>query len=482
MKWISGRWTGVIRCCVAAAILLGGVVFSPDLALAQGGRLIKSPKKARSAESRIGSNPTPADSNESVQALAAASTSKKSEAEAIRQIPWEAFDPQTRQAVESLIERHSLYRRLPLAGGFCNPEIYDFLLCHPEVVVGLWQKLGYSQIRLDSAGPGRYVLREGTGTTADVTVLYHDNRKMLIYCSGVYRGSAAAKPLEGETVVLMQYRFTEDAAHDFAPLAITRLDCFIRIKNPGVDLVSRTFGPLIGKIVDSNFVKTVDFVNSVSENAEIQPRRTAATVLAVEGIEQETLDELAAITLRSAGLAELRSRGERVDYFTIPKPNQPQSELVRLLSRAGETARYQAAVPNPAYGAGAPEPALAVETPMEIATDTPMKVATETMTETATETLTEVAALEPGGRLDSDFSLSEFSLLPDGAVPDESLQIPELRVYRIDSDETPEGARTVILLDSPIAGVDPLKLYHESARSSLSVKEEARLLPIDTPE
>lgn len=458
--------------------MLGGIVYSPDLAFGQGRRLIKSLKTtpSRSAGAQIGSNSTQTGSLDSVQALAAASTSKKSQAEAIRQIPWEAFDPQTRQAVESLVARHSLYRRLPLAGGYCNPEIYDFLLCHPEAVVGLWQKLGYSQIRLDFAAPGRYILREGTGTTADVTVLYHDNRKMVIHCSGVYRGSAAAKPLEGETVVLLQYRFTEDAQRDFAPLAITRLDCFIRIKNPGVDLVSRTFGPLIGKIVDSNFVKTVDFVNSVSENAEVQPDRTAAAVLAIDGIDRQTLAELAAITLRSSGLAELRSRGERVDYFMVPKPNQPESEPVRLLSRSNDPARYQAAVLNPTYGAGEPESESAAQTATEIIEITEI-VPYES--DAAVDTASDTISHETDERFDSPLAGTEISALAQSSVPNDSMsQIPALRVYRLDTDETlPEGRRTVILLDSPIEGADPLKLYHESVRSSLSVEEEARLLP-----
>ncbi|MBO7681036.1 MAG: hypothetical protein J6S75_15365, partial [Thermoguttaceae bacterium] len=73
---------------------------------------------------------------DTVQELASASTSRKSETEALQNIPWDAFDPQTRQAVENLLKTRSLYRRLPMAGGYCNPEVYDYLLTHPEIVVG----------------------------------------------------------------------------------------------------------------------------------------------------------------------------------------------------------------------------------------------------------------------------------------------------------------------------------------------------------
>lgn len=422
----------------------------------------------------IGSNVSSAENVDSVQSLAAASTSKKTQAEAIRQMPWESFDPQTRQTVKTLIERRSLYRRLPMAGGYCNPEIYDFLLCHPEVVVGLWQKLGYSQIQLDSPEPGRYRLREESGTTALVTVLYHDNQKMVLHCAGVYRGALTAKPLEGETVVLLQYRFTEDKDRNFAPLAITRIDCFIRIKNPGVDLVSRTFGPLIGKIVDSNFVKTVDFVNSVSENAELHPQATAETILSIESVRSETLAELAGITLRSGSLAALRSRGETVDYMMIPKPNQPEVTAARLLSRKGEPS-YRTAVPNPAYGAGIPDD-LADETARNDEPDmSPLTLESAPSVESAADSSSETGSVR-------------FALVADGsdaagspadeAGKDPYTAIPTLKVYRIDTNEELEGARqTVILLDSPIDGIDPLRLYHESVRSSLSVEDEARLLP-----
>jgi len=120
------------------------------------------------------------------------------------------------------------------------------------------------------------------------------------------------------------------------PLAISRLDCFIKIRNVGADIVGRTFAPLIGKIVDSNFVKTVDFKNSISDSSEQHPMETAGSILKVQRVDHDVLDGFAGVLIRSAKLAELRASGEQVDYYLLPKFNEPQSLAARLLTRPNQ--------------------------------------------------------------------------------------------------------------------------------------------------
>lgn len=363
---------------------------------------------------------------DTVQELASASTSRKSETEALQNIPWDAFDPQTRQAVENLLKTRSLYRRLPMAGGYCNPEVYDYLLTHPEIVVGIWRYLGYSQIDLQPVAPGYYQLSEQTGTEARAKVLFHNNRMILLYCAGIYHGAISLKPIEGEALVMLQYRFTEDVANDNRPLAISRLDCFIKIKNVGADIVGRTFAPLIGKIVDSNFVKTVDFVNSISESSEQHPMETAGSILKVDRVDRNILDGFAGILIRSAKLAELRASGEQVDYYLLPKFNEPQSLAARLLTRPNQE-------------------------------DTVRPAQVMNITSAANE-----------GRPERSVSMSEVN---PNRLPDEDGEIQTLKVYQVPADGQNYGTQTVIVVDASSQAArksdfDPLRLYHEKSYHS----------------
>ena len=429
---LSAR-AGLARFVVLFALVMALVLsFQWDLR-AQNMKMFRPMKRLMEQQGQgtrtSGSNSSAADSSggaDTVQELASASTSRKSETEALQNIPWDAFDPQTRQAVENLLKTRSLYRRLPMAGGYCNPEVYDYLLTHPEIVVGIWRYLGYSQIDLQPVAPGYYQLSEETGTQARAKVLFHNNRMILLYCAGVYHGAISLNPIEGEALVMLQYRFTEDVANDNRPLAISRLDCFIKIRNVGADIVGRTFAPLIGKIVDSNFVKTVDFVNSISDSSEQHPMETAGSIIKVQRVDHDVLDGFAGVLIRSAKLAELRASGEQVDYYLLPKFNEPQSLAARLLTR-----------------------------PNQQTTVRPAQVMN-------------ISSAANTGRPERSLSMSEVN---PNRLPDEDGEVESLKVYQVPADGQNYGTQTVIVVDSSNQAArksdfDPLRLYHEKSYHS----------------
>lgn len=402
----------------------------------------RRPEKNRSAQRTAETRSDSADS------LSKASSSRQSIREAVERIPWNALSMENRERVESIIRDHSLYRRLPMAGGVCNPEIYDFLLCHPEIVIGLWQALGYSEVELNVAGPSAYRLHEASGTVADVRILYHDNNQMLVWCRGVYRSAAIARPLEGEAVGLLQYRFTEDARHADAPIVISRFDCFMRVENTGVEAISRMLAPLVGKIIDSNFLKTIDFVNGISETAEINPGGLAKTLQKVDQVDRLTLDDFLTVVLRTESQSYQRQRGERIDYYLLPKPNSPESVPARLLSRKNE--------PKPSLIAAAPAPKIIEQENIEQKNNDEPAANSETLTLSL-------------GNIDTPEAVSDRLFLNEESG---TLTIPELVVYQVKQEDLlPEGKRTMILLD-PDQTDDPLRLA-----PALSTASELILYP-----
>ncbi|MBR5244190.1 MAG: hypothetical protein IKW13_08145, partial [Thermoguttaceae bacterium] len=101
---------------------------------------------------------------QSAEALAQPSTSRESAQEALAKIPWNALSPSAREKLAELAKNPTIYRRLPMAGGYCNPELFDFFLTHPHAVVGLWRQMGYDDVAMAQVGPNLYSIREKTGT------------------------------------------------------------------------------------------------------------------------------------------------------------------------------------------------------------------------------------------------------------------------------------------------------------------------------
>ena len=304
-----------------------------------------SPKPARRADTPSAlvyadaqrmAKPEKTSSSVSVDQLAKASTSQESASEVVSQVPWNAISPQARQKAEQIIASYTFYRRLPMTGGYCNPEIYDFLVCHPEVVVGTWEAGGFKQLSLTNHGSGRFTIKDTSGTRGEIEIVYHDNKMLAFLCNGVYEGQLSPRPIQGDIFCVMQYRFTEDTANGNKPIAVTRLDTFVKMSSASADLVGKAFAPMVGKIADANFVKTVDSVNQISELMERNPKVLAEMVQEVPSISAETKEELLGYIERVTGHASMRSQGITVDYYMMPKMNVAKAEAAVILSRRNQ--------------------------------------------------------------------------------------------------------------------------------------------------
>ena len=303
------------------------------------------------------SNPQRAAS--SAAALAQASTSRESAQEALAKIPWKSLSPSAREKLLALAKNPTIYRRLPMAGGYCNPELFDFFLTHPHAIVGLWRQMGYDDVEMAPIGPNLYSVREKTGTVGRMQVLYQDDELTLVYCHGKYQGPVVPRSLDGEMFLVLQTRYTEDPTG--RPIVVCRLDAFVDLKNPGADLLARTLSGPLGKLADSNFEQTLAFIDNVSQTAETEPAALAGSIAGLSELSPEARRLFAAKTSEVARQAQLRARGTYVDYRLLPKLNSPTPTIARVLSRerAGNAdAALAARAPAPTL---APTPAFADE-------------------------------------------------------------------------------------------------------------------------
>lgn len=289
------------------------------------------------------SRPNVSNATASAEALAQASTSREAAQEALAKIPWKALSPSAREKLLALSKNPTIYRRLPMAGGYCNPELFDFFLTHPHAVVGLWRQMGYDDVAMAPVGPNLYSVREKTGTVGRAQILYQDDELTLVYCNGKYQGPIVPRSLDGEMFLVLQTRYTEDPTG--RPIVVCRLDAFVDLKNPGADVLARAFSGALGKLADSNFEQTLAFIDNVSQTAETEPAALAGSIAGLSELSPEARRLFAAKTSEVARQAQLRARGAYVDYRLLPKLNSPTPTVARVLSRE------RAGVPNAALAA-----------------------------------------------------------------------------------------------------------------------------------
>jgi hypothetical protein len=195
-----------------------------------------------------------------------ADTSPRARDEAIGVLPLQELTAESRRKIMAVCENPSIFRRLPQKTVDCDPDLFRFLIRNPEVVVNIWQLMGFSSYVAQRVGPYLWKGDDGTGTQGDVELIYGTEDLHVLYGDGFYEGSLLKRKVTGRCVLILQSGYGQDSAR--RPLVGSRLDVFLQLDNVGADLIARTLAPWVGKVADANFSESCKFAAKVSQTAE----------------------------------------------------------------------------------------------------------------------------------------------------------------------------------------------------------------------
>ncbi len=209
-----------------------------------------------------------------------------------------------RQRVLDVIQHACLYRRLPTEVFDCDPAMFTFFADNPHVLVEVWRVLGISKVRLQPIpGTNSYRADDGAGTRGVLHVLASNtneqaHNRVLLYAEGSFEGTPFLRPVTAKCVMLLRsgaVRETND--RDYVTV---RLDTFVKVDRTTLDLLARTFHPLLGKAADDNFRDTTRFLSKLSLASEKNPRGIERLANKLERIPHDVRGEWVDITYRLA--------------------------------------------------------------------------------------------------------------------------------------------------------------------------------------
>lgn len=236
-------------------------------------------------------------------AAAGATSQRAARDEAIRSIPWKQIGDADRRQLQSVIQNASMYRRLPVRVIDCDPDLFTFLLQHPEVVVDVWQMMGVSKVTLQQTAANEYRGNDGCGTTGNVSYAYANwgpeaQNLAVIYGEGAYEGKPFLKPLRARSVLVLQSGAVRET--NGRSYITVRVDSFVEIQQMGVELVAKTVQPWINQTADRNFIDTLGFVSTFSQTAEKNPQGMQRLASRLRTVDPPTRNELVNLCFRAA--------------------------------------------------------------------------------------------------------------------------------------------------------------------------------------
>ncbi len=225
-----------------------------------------------------------------------ATSSRAAREDAIRSIPLDRLPADMREKVSATLAGTSLYRRLPVHVTQCDPNMYLFLVRHPEVVVNIWEVMNISNVALTRTGPDSFRATDNAGTLCDVKFCYSDDETQVIYAEGAYSGPMVGKPIRARCVLLLKSGYMQETDGQYH--VTSRMDTFIQIEHAGVEVLAKTLQMLIHRSADYNFVETAAFLGTVSRTAETNPNGMRRLADKLANLEPNVRDEFARLSMK----------------------------------------------------------------------------------------------------------------------------------------------------------------------------------------
>lgn len=194
-------------------------------------------------------------------------TSRNARLEATRRLPLDRLDAQTRQRIAEIVERPTLYRRMPIERIPCDPSLFVFLVRYPEVVVNMWELMGATKIRCRRIDDYMVDADDGSGTLTRIELVYGTPNVHLLYAEGEYSGPLMSRRVTGRCVLALQSSYQQ--ARDGRSLVTSEMDVFLNLEGLGAEVVAKTLHPVMGKTADHNFAESAKFIEQVSEQAAL---------------------------------------------------------------------------------------------------------------------------------------------------------------------------------------------------------------------
>ena len=269
-------------------------------------------------------------------------TSRKAREQTQSIVPYDQLNPAAAQKIRKIVQKPSIYRRLPTATISVDHDYYLFLARHPEVIINIWELMGVTEMTADRVAPFKLDTNDGAGTMGEVELVYGTKNLQIFYGEGAYQGTMLPKKLRGKCVIMIQTKYHLD--EQGLPATTSQLDIFMKLENVTLGLIAKTLSPLIGPTADHNFVETVNFIQRLNE----------ITVKNGPGVQAMThrltnlTPEVAKQFVQLAGLVYDRARAEaRRGNFSPPAATQAEQFQQSRSSSTGAPVRTT----RPAYSA-----------------------------------------------------------------------------------------------------------------------------------
>ncbi len=255
--------------------------------------------------------------------------SRASRQAAVSAIPFSRLTPAAQQRITAITNRPTLYRHLSQQSIQCDPELFLFVVRHPEVLVGIWELMDITEVKTERVGDFQLRAVDGSGTECTVDLVYGDATTHVYVADGFYDGKLTPNAVHGKGVFLLRCQHGVDVQGN--PIVEGTLDCFVQVDHLAADLIVRTFGPLIGRTAENNFAETARFIDQLGQSARNNPTGMEELAMRLPQVSEGVRTQFAGVVRQTAARHHVRAMDRRP---TVSRASLPAASAASAAASA----------------------------------------------------------------------------------------------------------------------------------------------------
>ncbi|MEZ6133209.1 MAG: hypothetical protein R3C59_31465 [Planctomycetaceae bacterium] len=225
-----------------------------------------------------------------VRVLADATSDRDVLKSAKSRIPYSRMSQRSQQRTKDILDDLSQYRRMPCLQYEVNPDIYQYLINHPDVAISTWRVMGISELVMNQTGPFEYEASAADGSTGIADILWRDGNQCLFIVEGTYQSPLLPGAIQASALVWLQYRFVP--GNDGKVLVNQQVETFVKFPSTAVDTLAKLASVVTNTILDRNVFEVSLYARMMSTAAEKEPEWLEQLAMRMENVAPERRLEL----------------------------------------------------------------------------------------------------------------------------------------------------------------------------------------------
>ena len=240
-----------------------------------------------------------------VRILADATSDKEVLAHAKSRIPYNKMSEGAKQRAANILGDISQYRRMPSVQYKVDPNIYQYLVNHPDVAVSTWRVMNISKLQMWQTGEFEYEATAVDGSEGIADILWRDANQCLFIVEGRYSSPLLPNAIQASALVWLQYRFVRDRSGNY--LVNQQVESFIHFPSAAVDTIARLASRITNTILDRNVFEVSLYARMMSQAASKDPEWIRQLAERMEGVLPQRRLELVQVSVDRSQPPQQRS-------------------------------------------------------------------------------------------------------------------------------------------------------------------------------